>query len=68
MKETQYERCQRTLATVAFNGGDIIKAAAEGILRGDFIPAIADMILEDDFGATDEQLDQVFDLVFNNTK
>lgn len=63
MKETQYERAIRQLTLVAFNDGDIVKAAAEGILRGDYIPAIADMVLEEHFNATTEQLDKLFDLV-----
>ena len=65
MKETQYSRISRTLAAVALNGGDVIKAAAEGIIRGDFVPAITDMILAENHGATDKQLDKVFDMVLD---
>ena len=62
-KETQYERALRHLHTVDINDGDIIKAAAEGILRGDYIPAIAEMVLGEEFSATIGQIEQLFDLV-----
>ena len=65
MKETQYSLISRILATVALSGGDVIKAASEGIIRGDFVPSITDMVLTENHGATDQQLDKVFDMVLD---